>query len=251
MSDWDEAVTSMADLVARDFRSAFSEAADAKDRTYYDAEADQAPPGPTTERSDPGSSASWSAPPTARRRGTSRRWSSIPGSTCSPTASCAASTPGETFEPEELIEADLAVLQERRGQDDPGREGWSRATPRRWRRRWRRSCRSTVSTWFPRAGSARHEPMRGDLHHLFACESRCNGFRGNTPFADFPDFPPAPPPESEPGARAVRDDCGKSESTGSSRPTERARRPGRPSTSGCATPSTSLPRRCPTTGGRC
>ena len=42
--------------------------------------------------------------------------------------------------------------------------------------------------------------MRGDLHHLFACESKCNSFRGNTPFFDFPDF-----------AEAVRDDCGKSE----------------------------------------
>ena len=51
----------------------------------------------------------------------------------------------------------------------------------------------------PQSWFEKHEPMRGDLHHLFACESRCNGFRGNTPFADFPDFPPAPPPESEPG----------------------------------------------------
>ena len=42
MSDWDEVVTSMADVVARDFRSALSEAADAKDRTYYDADADRA-----------------------------------------------------------------------------------------------------------------------------------------------------------------------------------------------------------------
>jgi endonuclease I len=30
--------------------------------------------------------------------------------------------------------------------------------------------------------------MRGDLHHLFACESDCNSFRGNTPYFDFPDF---------------------------------------------------------------
>ena len=31
MSDWDDAVTTMADVVARDFRSALSKAADAKD----------------------------------------------------------------------------------------------------------------------------------------------------------------------------------------------------------------------------
>lgn len=42
--------------------------------------------------------------------------------------------------------------------------------------------------------------MRGDLHHLFACESGCNSFRGNTPYFDFADF-----------EEAVRTDCGKRE----------------------------------------
>jgi endonuclease G, mitochondrial len=37
----------------------------------------------------------------------------------------------------------------------------------------------------PQPWFAKREPMRGDLHHLFACESRCNAFRGNTPFFDF------------------------------------------------------------------
>jgi endonuclease I len=40
--------------------------------------------------------------------------------------------------------------------------------------------------------------MRGDLHHLFACESGCNSFRGNRAYFDFPDF-----------EEALRDDCGK------------------------------------------
>jgi endonuclease I len=40
--------------------------------------------------------------------------------------------------------------------------------------------------------------MRGDLHHLFACESRCNSFRGNTPYFDFEDF-----------GEVIRDNCGK------------------------------------------
>ena len=59
--------------------------------------------------------------------------------------------------------------------------------------------------------------MRGDLHQLFACESRCNSFRGNTPFVELPDWPPhpAPAPAPEPDlpdgvlADAVRPDCGK------------------------------------------
>jgi endonuclease I len=42
--------------------------------------------------------------------------------------------------------------------------------------------------------------MRGDLHHLFACESGCNSFRGNIPFYDFPDY-----------EEAVREACGKRE----------------------------------------
>ena len=42
--------------------------------------------------------------------------------------------------------------------------------------------------------------MRGDLHHLFACESGCNSFRGNVPYFDFPDF-----------EEAVRGECGKRE----------------------------------------
>jgi endonuclease G len=51
----------------------------------------------------------------------------------------------------------------------------------------------------PQSSFAKKEPMRGDLHHLFTCESRCNSFRNNTPYFDFDD------------ARAVMDDCGRSE----------------------------------------
>jgi endonuclease G len=44
--------------------------------------------------------------------------------------------------------------------------------------------------------------MRGDLHHLFACEPACNSFRGNIPYFDFPDF-----------EEAIRDECGKRDGT--------------------------------------
>jgi endonuclease I len=58
------------------------------------------------------------------------------------------------------------------------------------------NCEHVVpQSWF-----AKHEPMRGDLHHLFACESGCNSFRGNVPYFDFPDF-----------EEAVRGACGKRE----------------------------------------
>jgi endonuclease I len=52
----------------------------------------------------------------------------------------------------------------------------------------------------PQSFFGKKEPMRGDLHHLFTCESRCNSFRSNTPYFDFPD-----------DDRALMQDCGRSE----------------------------------------
>jgi endonuclease G len=64
------------------------------------------------------------------------------------------------------------------------------------------NCEHVVpQSWFGKA-----EPMRGDLHHLFACETRCNSFRGNTPYAEFADFPDLD--------EVVRGDCDKSEGNG-------------------------------------
>ncbi len=43
------------------------------------------------------------------------------------------------------------------------------------------NCEHVVpQSWFDRA-----EPMRGDLHHLFTCETTCNSFRGNLPYWQF------------------------------------------------------------------
>ncbi len=52
----------------------------------------------------------------------------------------------------------------------------------------------------PQSTFEEKEPMRGDLHHLFACESGCNSFRGNIPYFNFPDF-----------EEVVQTDCGKRE----------------------------------------
>lgn len=58
------------------------------------------------------------------------------------------------------------------------------------------NCEHVVpQSWF-----SKREPMRGDLHHLFACEPDCNSFRSNIPFFDFPDF-----------EERIRDKCGKRE----------------------------------------
>jgi endonuclease G, mitochondrial len=55
------------------------------------------------------------------------------------------------------------------------------------------NCEHVVpQSWFNK-----REPMRGDLHHLFSCEVRCNSFRGNLPFTEF-------------GLEKVMEDCGES-----------------------------------------
>ena len=43
------------------------------------------------------------------------------------------------------------------------------------------NCEHVVpQSWFKK-----RNPMRADLHHLFACEPRCNSFRGNIPYFQF------------------------------------------------------------------
>ena len=64
------------------------------------------------------------------------------------------------------------------------------------------NCEHVVpQSWFLKS-----DPMKGDLHHLFACESGCNSFRGNMPYFDFDDFEPQSSAEE-----VVRDSCGKRE----------------------------------------
>lgn len=44
------------------------------------------------------------------------------------------------------------------------------------------NCEHVVpQSWFDK-----HNPMRGDLHHLFACDTTCNSTRGNALYTDFP-----------------------------------------------------------------
>lgn len=65
------------------------------------------------------------------------------------------------------------------------------------------NCEHVVcQSWFNK-----QEPMRGDLHHLFACESGCNSFRNNYPYFDFEHYEPNP---LEP-AEKIRNECGNME----------------------------------------
>jgi endonuclease G len=113
---------------------------------------------------------------------------------------------GNSFTPEELIRADVAVdatrterLQELVRREFALGPAALEAEFDALEAELPFNCEHVVpQSWF-----AKREPMRGDLHHLFACESGCNSFRGNFPYIDFPDF-----------AEAVRNECGRREREG-------------------------------------
>ena len=113
---------------------------------------------------------------------------------------------GKTFTAEELIRADAAVeaARTRRLEEFVRREsavgpGDLEAELATLEAALPFNCEHVVpQSWF-----AAKEPMRGDLHHLFACESGCNSFRGNFPYFDFA--------EDE---EAQREECGRREAEG-------------------------------------
>ncbi|MFF5158364.1 endonuclease [Streptomyces sp. NPDC000348] len=113
---------------------------------------------------------------------------------------------GKDFSAEELIRADAAVAEARLARVEELLLQESTAGPAEFEAEFDAleasmpfNCEHVVpQSWF-----ARKEPMRGDLHHLFACEVGCNSFRGNFPYFDFPDF-----------HEAVREACGMRETVG-------------------------------------
>jgi len=67
------------------------------------------------------------------------------------------------------------------------------------------NCEHVVpQSWFQKL-----EPMKGDLHHLFTCESGCNSFRGNYPYFEFPE-------------EVTRERCGRREGVGDNKKFEPA-----------------------------
>lgn len=113
---------------------------------------------------------------------------------------------GKTFSPEEFILADIATetarlrgLQEFLLRESSAGPDELAAELRALEAALPFNCEHVVpQSWFDR-----REPMRGDLHHLFACEVNCNSFRSNIPYMDFPQFD-----------EVHRDDCGLREGNG-------------------------------------
>ena len=98
---------------------------------------------------------------------------------------------GNGMDPVEVIEEDIRVLElMAKGVQSTGDTSMTL------------NCEHVVpQSWF-----SKKEPMRGDLHHLFACEPTCNSSRGNFPYHDFVDYIP-----EQLKARAIKVGCGKAE----------------------------------------
>lgn len=110
---------------------------------------------------------------------------------------------GQTFEPVDLIRDDFRIDQLRSLRTQELKLKESTLTQERYERELELleaslpyNCEHVVpQSWFDK-----DEPMRGDLHHLFACQVVCNSFRSNYPYFDFADFE-----ERD----IIRDKCGK------------------------------------------
>jgi endonuclease I len=203
----------MADVMAGDLRTSMAELAEARERPYYDAEADRSAvdvyyASAALHQLGDLVRSTHTAEPRYKPARELYPWVDL-----QPDGKLRSLYTAQIFEPEDLIQADFEILRARaaklmrataQGERDLGRAEAEAEAELPF------NCEHVVpQSWFGKA-----EPMRGDLHDLFACESRCNGFRGNTPFAEFPDFPEPSPPGGVGAMHAVRGDCGKSESGG-------------------------------------
>lgn len=105
---------------------------------------------------------------------------------------------GKLFDPAEFIEADFN--EELRRESLRTSLSESLTTPEGMEDFLEAQAPFNCEHVVPQSWFAKKEPMRGDLHHLFACESGCNSFRSNTPYFEFDDF-----------GEAIRTECGKSQ----------------------------------------
>ncbi|MET9551034.1 endonuclease [Streptomyces sp. NPDC006627] len=114
---------------------------------------------------------------------------------------------GRTFAPEEFIRADAAMeaariqrLQEMALRESALGPEAIEAEIDALEASLAFNCEHVVpQSWF-----SKREPMRGDLHHLFACETNCNSFRSNIPYFDF----------TADVEEVIRTDCGRREAQG-------------------------------------
>jgi endonuclease I len=201
-------------LATLDVEIALAELARARDRVYYDTVADAAAADAYYGGVAPEQIADLVARTHLRTPGYKPAREVYPWVDLQPSGTLRSLYTGQEYEPDELIRADAAIA-ESRAHELTERLSLVAAldaisatsVEAEVEAALPFNCEHVVpQSWF-----AKREPMRGDLHHLFTCDSRCNSFRGNTPFMEFEDFPE---PAAGPVATVVRDECGKSEGNG-------------------------------------
>jgi endonuclease I len=199
------------ELTTVDVAGALAELDRARNRVYYDAEADSAAADAYYSGAAPGQFADLVRRTHVRTPRYAPAVELYPWVDLQPTGELRSLYTGHAWDPEELIRADAAVAAER------ARLLTSRSAVPGVRDAAELHAEVEAALPFncehvvPQSWFAKREPMRGDLHHLFACEARCNSFRGNSPYAEFADFP-APAAGGVP--EVVRDECGMSEADG-------------------------------------
>ncbi len=114
---------------------------------------------------------------------------------------------GNTRNPEEVIAEDIKIINKRKNElnllltNHSLTENELETHKKRIEENNKLNCEHVVpQSWFHK-----QEPMRGDLHHLFACDPVCNSMRSNYPYHDFPDF------EKGIELESIRQKCGKLE----------------------------------------
>jgi endonuclease G len=206
-------VTSRPETESPEVQAALQEAREARTRTYYDEEADHAARDAYYAgidlHSDPEAlfgalstllRATHTSPVTYKPMQHVYPWVDL-----HPDGRLRSVYSGKLFDAEELIREDAQIEAERARLRESFRSALAESSLDGTRlnetldlleAQFPFNCEHVVpQSWF-----AKREPMRGDLHHLFACEWGCNSFRGNIPYFDFADF-----------EEAVRDECGKRE----------------------------------------
>lgn len=204
-------VSAAAPVDSPQLREALQELADARERPYHDADADAAAiaayyaPIPAVAPPDALATALIDLLRTTHLRPVSYAPARqlYPWIDLHPDGRLRSIYSGQSFDPEEIIREDFRIetarllrLQEFRAREQHLSDSQVALEEALLEAALPYNCEHVVpQSWFER-----REPMRGDLHHLFTCEMRCNSFRGNCPYISF----------AEP-LEAVMDQCGRRE----------------------------------------
>src|SRR5690625_3495523 len=94
---------------------------------------------------------------------------------------------GKEKDPQELIEEDFEVIEKRflRYRNLIKRQRYSKKRMSRKAKNISKQYKFNTEHVVPQSWFRAKEPMKGDLHHLFACEPKCNTMRSNFPYYSY------------------------------------------------------------------